>query len=254
MNFSVRLNVILEVFDTAYGPDAMTGVTAHRGKGNTIRYTFEDEDDDYLYLVDVVEMDYFWGVYNAEGIAIIGSQPPKKVIKAINELKLPGILTNQYYTIMLGARQEDDYADFYDDDVDDETWDYDDDDDDDEDYPGDMTSDDFSLTNIGNANFVYSKMLACLFDYVDKYGLPAIIAFSSWDKKTVSIYNRLVNMVARVKGYKYLPISKGFYILDKVAEMITPEMKDLGIDVGSLIQKATAGIDAQISRRRTSGI
>lgn len=250
MGFSDRLNVILEVFDTAYGPDAMTGVTAHRGYGNTIRYTFKDEDTDYLYLVDVVEMNYF--------LPPPSYLPPKQIIKAINELKLPGILTSQYYTIMLGARQKqknERFSDFDDeDDIDLSAYGIDLDDDDDEDYLGDMTSNELSLTNIGNANFVYSKMLACLFDYVDKYGLPAIIAFSSWDKKTVSIYNRLVNMVARVKGYKYLPISKGFYILDKVAEMITPEMRNLGIDVGSLIQKTTAGIDAQISRRRTSGI
>lgn len=178
MNFNQKLNVILEVFDLAFSPDAMDDVVPSV-IGDSMHYYFD-------YVKDRRSYSYVVIISGSEIRSRMNDPNPMQWVIANNvkKLRIPGVLTDKYYEIVL------------------------------------KSDDDFALTGLNNANYVYGKMLACLFDFVKNKGLPALIYFSSYDEKTTVTYQKLLNMVARVKGLKYLPISNTMFILNSVAEQV----------------------------------
>lgn len=102
----------------------------------------------------------------------------------ISQLQLPGVITNDTYAIALRSDQE--------------------------------LHGGFGLTGLGNANFVYGKMLACFFDFIDKRGVPAAIRFTAYDSSTSLVYAKLLKFIERSKGLKYQLVDYGVYVLDQV--------------------------------------
>lgn len=130
-------------------------------------------------------------------VAVIRHSIPSfwPIVNKIPDISLPGIITDSYCEITLSLAGQ------------------------------------YGLTGIGNANYVYGKMLACLFDYVEHQGLPALIYFTNYDPKTYTTYQRLINKVAKTKGFKYEPCIKHMFVLDNIAKMLDFEDKKENTEV-----------------------
>lgn len=216
----MKLNAILEVFDIAYSSSGGgLGGVERQIVGDDVAYLFHDRNSNLSYLVKLGRNTYpFYGNL-------------KPLFDIIKQKRYDGIFTNKYVSIVLSVIP---YS---------------------EDYELQDVIDDglYGLTGAGNAKYVYGKFLACLFDFVNRYGLPAVLLYSSYDAKTVSTYNKLLNMVAKKKGFKYTYIGDDYYILDKVIRDVYYNVKGIGIDLDLMANKADEEIKDIIRHNRPRG-
>lgn len=81
----------------------------------------------------------------------------------------------------------------------------------------------FRLTNAGNQWLVYSKLIACLNDYMNKYK-PITLKFSGASKSMDLIYDRFIKMSKKTyPEHSYVPLSNDVYIRKEMFEMIEDE-------------------------------
>ncbi len=89
----------------------------------------------------------------------------------------------------------------------------------------------FQLTKLDNAFFVYGKMLACLVDYCQKFGTPHFIEFSGADKSMDLAYDRLLKSFGRKhKDFAYVPyednLKRGVYIKESLLDSLPDDLKN----------------------------
>lgn len=189
MRFIDKLNTILEVFDLSRDPSAMSDVHIDENDYLTT-YTFMDHNIKGRYAI------YTFNIRPKELSSFAKSlstrspifQDISDVLLAVSEMSIPDINTKYYVNLDLISNMDDGSG--------------------------------YDLTNLGNAKYVYGKVLACLYDYMRKHDLPAVIMFSAWDYKTIPIYKRLMNLIAKEKGVKYSHVSTNIYILESLIDKI----------------------------------
>lgn len=187
MNFSDKLDLLLEVFDTAFEPSAMTGVTVAVDGPETI-YSFMDANSDnpLTYSVIIKKIPF-------ERYAWESDRPHIEIVKSIMFRDVPGVLTDSIYNVDLAT----------------------------------SAKNPFGLTKLGNQNFVYGKMLACVNDYMTKHGIPAILRIVPAHRDMTLVYDRLLRFINKVKGLKYDRIYPHFFVLHQVLEMVNVESEYL---------------------------
>jgi hypothetical protein len=117
----------------------------------------------------------------------------QEILEQVANLKLSGVLTDHNYALSLKSN-----------------------------------ANDYGLTGLGNANFVYGKMLACFFNFIEKHGIPAVLEFDAYDAKTNLTYAKLLKFIERVADLKYRLIDGyGVYILDDVLAHLQEQYHDM---------------------------
>lgn len=184
MNFSNRLELILELFDIAHSKDALMGVSRSDkkfGSSHYTMYTFQDKSivEEPIYNVIIKKHDL--EVYDFEGRDI------KTAITKLLSVNIPGVLTDAVYNIDLTVESLD---------------------------PA-LT---YNTTGFGNQNFVYGKMFACINDYFTEHGIPAVVKIVPAERPMALVYDRFLKMIGKMKGFNYQVIFPNHYALDKVID------------------------------------
>jgi hypothetical protein len=201
MYFEHKLHTILELFDKSFNDDAMDGV-AVSNSFKTVTYSFSHANT----RREIGSNDSITYSVVIKAIpAISGDRTVQAIIGQITNTQLPGnILTKYVYDLSLKHN---------------------------------TIGHEYKLTGLGNANFVYGKMLACFFDFIDKHGVPALVNFTAANPNMNLVYVKLLKFIERTKGLKYRLIDdEGLYALDEVLKNIDIEKDEVTQHVDKMQQ------------------
>lgn len=206
MNFSNKLELVLEVFEKSFSRDYVEGVKKKQVR-NTFFYEFSDPslEESPEYTVTIVRT--FKSANVISSMNFDDRKDEAKIFEALLE-QASNMNNTEHGTILT------DYV-----------------------YGVSLTADDsHKSTGRSNWTFVYGKMLECLIDFMDHNGTPAFITFTGYETAMDPVYARLVRLMDKNIGVRYRKLthdtSYPLYVLDDVVKALSASGSD---DVSALV-------------------